>query len=385
MERPVTIRGGTVLTTEGLAETDLRLADGAIAAVGDGVAEVGDLMIDARGLYVLPGIVDLHGDAFERQIMPRPKVTFPFDVALHDTDRQIVANGITTAFLGLTVSWEPGLRSLDAGRGFVAAFEAVRPTLAADTRLHIRWETFALEAESDVKQWLELPSRPVFAFNDHTTGSFRRRTDPVKLKSWAERAGIDDDAYRALLDAAWERRDEVDPAIERLAAAARQQGTAMLSHDDASPDVRAHYRDLGCHVAEFPLTWPTAEAARAVDEHVVLGAPNVVRGGSHIGAMDAADAAEAGVCTVLASDYYYPALLNAAFRLVRDNRLPLQQAWPLISANPAQAAGLDDRGELAPGRRADVVLVEAGDDGPPRVRGTLAGGDIGHLAMARLN
>jgi alpha-D-ribose 1-methylphosphonate 5-triphosphate diphosphatase len=385
--RPIVIRGGQVLTADGLAEADVGIDDGVIAGIASAetAAPDGEQVIDARGLFVLPGIVDIHGDAFERQIMPRPKVTFPLDVALHETDRQIVANGITTAFHGLTVSWEPGLRSLEAGTAFVSALAATRPHLTADTRLHIRWETFALDAVDLVESWLGLDFPPVFAFNDHTTGSFKRRTDPVKLRSWAERSGVTEAEYRDLLDEVWARHDDVSPAIERLAAAARQRGVAMLSHDDASPDVRAGFRDIGCHVAEFPLTWETAETARAADEHVVLGAPNVVRGGSHIGAVVAADAAEAGVCTVLASDYYYPALLVAAFRLVAEGRLPLERAWPLVSANPAQAAGLVDRGEISPGKRADVIVVEARDGHPPRVRASVIDGKLAYLSETRLN
>jgi len=373
------IAGGEVLGPDGVDLADLRLAEGRIAAVADALPPLPDeKVLDASGLLVLPGIVDIHGDAFERQIMPRPEVHFPLDVALLDTDRQLAANGITTAFHGLTLSWEPGLRSLENGAAVVAALEATREQLTVDHRLHIRWETFALDAEAQVHSWLTAKVPPLFAFNDHTTGSVRKRTDPVKMRSWAQRCGLSEADYRGLLDAVWARRTEVEPAIERIAAAARRRGVTMLSHDDTSPEVRARYRALGCSVAEFPLTWETAAAARAAGEHVVLGAPNVVRGGSHIGAVNAAEAAEAGRCTVLASDYYYPAPLSAAFRLAADGRLDLAQAWPLVSRNPAQAAGLDDRGELSEGRRADVVLVRAGA-GAPRVVATISDGRLVHL------
>jgi len=387
-QSPVVLRGGRVLTEEGLVDGDVRIEDGIIANVSSSGSDrtgAGDIKIEADGAYVLPGIVDIHGDAFERQVMPRPKVTFPLDIALHDSDRQMVANGITTAFHGLTVSWEPGLRSLEAGQAFVAALDDVRPQLRADTRLHIRWETFALDAVETVEAWLDHPVAPVFAFNDHTTGSFKRRTDQTKLRSWAERAGIGDDEYRARLDRVWQRQEDVGPAIARLAAAATARNVAMLSHDDASPEMRLAYRQLGCRVAEFPLTWETAEAARANDEHVVFGAPNVVRGGSHIGAVVAADAAEAGVCTVLASDYYYPAPLVAAFRLVADGRLPLERAWPIVSANPAAAAGLPDRGRIQTGLRGDIIVVDAKPNQPPCLRASVIGGQLAFMADRRLH
>jgi len=380
MLKPMLIAGGEVLGPDGLAQVDLRLEDGRIAALSDGLrAQPGETVLDARGLLVLPGIVDIHGDAFERQIMPRPKVHFPLDVALAETDRQLAVNGITTAFHGITLSWEPGLRSLENSAAVVRALDDLRDELSVEHRLHIRWETFALDAEAQAGEWLALPVAPLFAFNDHTTASFHKRTDVVKVRSWAERAGVDETEYRAMLDQVWARRDEVEPAIERLAARARECGVAMLSHDDTGPQMRARFRALGCGVAEFPLTWETAEAARAAGEHVVFGAPNVVRGGSHIGAVNAADAVERGVCTVLASDYYYPAPLVAVFRLVGERGLPLAQVWPLISGNAARAAGLADRGALTEGQRADVVLVRANGDGRPRVAATVANGRIAHL------
>ncbi len=141
------IEGGRALLGERFIETSLRIAGREIVAVGtdDGHGSPG---IDAGGLLVLPGIVDLHGDAFERQMMPRPGVDFPIDVALIDSDRQAISNGITTVFHATTWSWEPGLRSADNARQLLEAIEQLRPQLAADTRFHLRHETYNLDAES---------------------------------------------------------------------------------------------------------------------------------------------------------------------------------------------------------------------------------------------
>ena len=147
------IEGGRALLGEDILETSLQVADGIITAVNSshGHSRLG---IDASGLKVLPGIVDLHGDAFERQMMPRPGVDFPVDVALVDSDRQAVANGITTVFHATTWSWEPGLRSADNARDLLEAIEELRPQLAADTRFHLRHETYNLDAEAEIIQWL---------------------------------------------------------------------------------------------------------------------------------------------------------------------------------------------------------------------------------------
>jgi alpha-D-ribose 1-methylphosphonate 5-triphosphate diphosphatase len=154
----------------------------------------------------------------------------------------------------------------------------------------------------------------------------------------------------------------------------------MLSHDDPDPETRLAYRAMGCHVAEFPETEETARVAREAGEAVVMGAPNVVRGGSHNGSICAAEMIGQGLCDVLASDYYYPAQLMAAFRLVRDRPLDLAEAWALISGNAARAVGLDDRGVIADGKRADLVLIDDRNEELPKVSATLVAGRLAYLS-----
>src|SRR6185437_14947585 len=140
----------------------------------------------------------------------------------------------------------------------------------------------------------------------------------------------------------------------------------MLSHDDNSPEMRRSFRARGVRIAEFPINEETAREAAAGGDAIVFGAPNVVRGGSHTGWTKASDMIAKGLCSVLASDYYYPAPLLATFRLAHDRVLPLGKAWDLISAAPAEAAGLADRGKLARGRRDGVASAHRrGDCGRP--------------------
>jgi alpha-D-ribose 1-methylphosphonate 5-triphosphate diphosphatase len=329
---------------------------------------------------VLPGIIDLHGDAFERQMMPRPGVDFPIDVALIDSDRQAIANGITTVFHGTTWSWEPGLRSGDNARKLLDAIEALRPQLAADTRFHLRHETYNLDAEAEIIQWLDDGRIDLFAFNDHS------QIKPAKRGRAAERAGLSIEAFNELLDRVLARGHEVPASIGRLAAAARSADIRMLSHDDSSPAMRQGFRAQGVNIAEFPINEETAHEAAAAGDFIVFGAPNVVRGGSHTGWTKASDMIAKGLCSILASDYYYPAQLLAAFRLVADRVLPLPAAWNLISAAPARAAGLADRGTIAAGHRADLILVD--DETPlrPRIVAVISAGRLVHLTDAsRLN
>ncbi|MCK0208911.1 alpha-D-ribose 1-methylphosphonate 5-triphosphate diphosphatase [Starkeya koreensis] len=372
------IENGRTLTERGWSEASLHVAGEALAEDDAGAPR----RIDASGLLVLPGMVDVHGDAFERHLMPRPGVRFDTTLALRDTDRQLVANGITTAFHGVTVSWEPGLRSVEAARAFVAALMARRGSLSCDTRLHLRWETFALDAAAEVAEWLKLSPAPILALNDHTTGSVLKGTIARKIGQMAERAGIGREDYMALLDRVWGRRDDVPAAIAALARAARDNGNVLLAHDESSPQEREHFRALGAVASEFPMTQETAEAARLAGEDIILGAPNVVRGGSHNGALDAAQAIREGRCTVLTSDYHYPSPLYAAFKLAAGDMEALATYWPLVSRNPARVARLSDRGTLAPGRRADLLLVDASDMAHPEVVATMVAGRIVYARRA---
>lgn len=371
-----TIRGGRALAGSELTAAEIHVVNGRIASTPSRSTRV----IDADGLLVLPGIVDIHGDGFERQIMPRPGVRFDTTLALRDTDRQLVANGITTAFHGATISWEPGLRSVEAAVELISTLMRIRPGLLCDTRLHLRWEIFALDQLPTVMQWLSLDPRPIVALNDHTTGTVMKGTIARKIGQMASRSGLSHDAYMALLDSVWARRDDVPAAVEELAMAAKSSGNVLLAHDEASPKERLKFRQLGAVTSEFPLNRETAEAARAAGEHVILGAPNVVRGGSHNGALDATEAVRIGTCTVLTSDYHYPSPLYAAFKLAKPDLGDLADTWALVSANAAEATGLADRGGLRPGLRADLILVDASDRSHPQVLATMVGGRMVYTA-----
>ncbi len=368
------IQGGRVLSGDRLSDGSVHLEDGRIVAPRGERAPDGARLYDAEGCLVLPGIVDIHGDAFERQILPRPKVHFPLEIALRETDRQLVANGVTTAFYGVTVSWEPGLRSLATAHNVVDALTRLRPLLSCDTRLHIRWETFALEAIDAVARWLETAPKPILAFNDHTSSTIEKPPTDRKLEATVERAGISLDDYVALLAAIWRRRGDVPAAIDHLAHRARAAGCILLAHDEKSVEERECFRALGARSSEFPMNRETARAARIAGEHTVFGAPNIVRGGSHDGRMDATQAVSDGLCTVLTSDYYYPAPLLAAFKLTQDGRADFAAAWRLVAANAAEAAGLPDRGVIEPGRRGDLIIVDDSEPSAPRVRATFVAG-----------
>ena len=376
----VAIKGGRVALGDGrLVEADLAIVDGQIQSVG-AAGFSADTMLNATGMLVLPGMVDLHGDAFGRQIMPRAGVSFPLDIALMDTDRQMVANGITTAYHGVTLSWEPGLRSRDVVIGLLEAMEAGAHRFGCDTRFHLRFETYNLDVVDEVAGWLEEGRVDLLAFNDHMPSIARKIASGQILTRYIERTGLSQDGYIALVRGLLDRKDDVTHAIRRLAGVAKDAGIPMASHDDETAEMRRDYHDLGCSIAEFPLTAEAAEESARLKDMIVLGAPNVVRGGSHLGPQGISAATEIaeGRGDILCSDYYYPALVQAPFILAEksspDFAGDIAAAWRLVSTNPARAAQLHDRGEIAAGQRADLVIVRKPQQGPAEVAATLVAG-----------
>jgi alpha-D-ribose 1-methylphosphonate 5-triphosphate diphosphatase len=207
----------------------------------------------------------------------------------------------------------------------------------------------------------------VLAFNDHTTSGIAGERKTSKYESSAEKAMISVEDYLNLLRNMAVRTPDVAKVTAHLAAQAKAHNIIMLSHDDSSAEMRNSYRKLGVSIAEFPMNWETAEAAAEKGDFIVLGAPNVVRGGSHNGAISAEEAIKRGLCNILASDYFYPALLQSALTLARNGTLELPAAWALISSNPAEALSLSDRGTLGQGKRADLIVLPQGASRPSLV------------------
>ncbi|CAM4360265.1 alpha-D-ribose 1-methylphosphonate 5-triphosphate diphosphatase [Bordetella muralis] len=373
------ISGQRLLTPAGLARGRLTFHDGRIADTS-GSPATGASWLDAGNLLVLPGIIDLHGDAFERAIMPRPGVTFPYDAALHDVDRQLLANGITTEFHGVTLSWEGGLRGETYAERMFESLERMQAAMGARHHVHLRFETHHIGGVEIAQQWIRAGLVQFLALNDHLPGMARRLGDDRKLLQYADRAECDLDTFQARIRQALSCANEVADAMRDLTQCARSAGLSVASHDDPDPTTRRYYHQLGCRVAEFPLTTDVARLARDLGDATVFGAPNVVRGRSHTNAPNATEMIRAGLCDILTSDYYYPAPLTAALRLVEQNILPLEKAWDLVSANPARAAGLTDRGSLAAGQAADAIIVDDSVPGLPRVCAAIVGGVLRYAA-----
>ncbi len=329
---------------------------------------------DADGALVLPGIVDVHGDAFERSLMPRSGVFADVALALVDNDAQLLTSGITTSYLSATDSWEPGLRSRSTLRRLVEAMN--RRIGGPDVRLHVRHERCNTNRLDELLDWIADGTVSMLSYNDHTPGGIAH-IDAKVGHGQVRRSGVAEAELQSLLDAAVVQRAGGLEQERRLAAAARRVGCVTASHDSSSIDDLRRDVELGVSIAEFPMTVDLAREYRERGFAVLLGAPNLVRGSSHLGNLSALGAFEAGLDPILCSDYHYPSLLQAPFALADSGIVGFAEAWAAVSKGPARAAGLHDRGELGPGTRADIVVVRPPEDGrPARVTAAFVAGRL---------
>ncbi|EEX16383.1 amidohydrolase [Citreicella sp. SE45] len=334
--------------------------------------------VDMSGYLILPGIIDLHGDAFERHIAPRPSAPFPIEAGLRSTDREAASHGITTAWLAQCWSWEGGMRGPDFAEAVMAAMETYRPRALTDLRVQIRCETHMPETRERLIAAVKRYGVDYVVFNNHLPETLEAaETAPHKVTQWAERGGRSPVDFLAVLQAARARAREVPRHLCALAEAFDALEIRYGSHDDPDGETREYYRIIGARIAEFPTTAAAAKLAKACNDPVLMGAPNVVRGGSQSGNVSALHLVSRGLCDALVSDYHYPCLAQAAWVLVDRGIRDLPRAWELISKAPAEIMGLADRGTLDRGKRADFVVV---NETTREIEATVCGGRLSYLA-----
>ncbi|PVA09913.1 alpha-D-ribose 1-methylphosphonate 5-triphosphate diphosphatase [Pelagivirga sediminicola] len=373
MSLALEFRGADVLHPGGLSRAPLSIAGGRIAA-GGGRA------VDMSGFTILPGIIDAHGDGFERHLAPRRGAMKDIGAGLIAAEAELAANGVTTAILAQFYSWEGGMRGPDFARSVLDGLAQTRPEVVTDLRVQLRFEISMLDDYDAVRALIAAHDIGYVVFNDHLPHeALEAGKRPPRLTGQALRIGRNPERHLEAMQALHAGMDRVPEALARLTADLAAAGIAMGSHDDRSAAMRAGWRAMGVTIAEFPETMDAAEAALAGGDSVVMGAPNIVRGGSHNGNASAVDLAAIGCVHALASDYHYPSMRRAAFLLSDAGICNLAGAWHLVSKGPAQLLGLADRGDLGAGKRADLVIL---DSASRRVAATLAGGRISYMAGA---
>ena len=369
--------------TNGCFVLEDRVIDGTLKVRGDIVLEVDESRCrlrsaeDLAGDTVIPGLVELHTDNFERHLSPRPGVRWPSRAALMTHDAQLAASGITTVLDAVAVGAAvDGSERPEILTDAIKAIHTAREDggLRADHYLHVRCEVSDVEL---ARLWPLVRDDSLIrlvSLMDHTPGQRQFTSEAAFRTYYRVKHRLSEAEIDALIERSREGQARHAPAFRReIAEHCRSHAIALASHDDAT---EAHVEEaaaIGCTIAEFPTTMAAAEAARACGLATILGAPNLVRGGSHSGNVAASELAAAGLLDMLASDYVPISLLHGAFLLHTQCETPLEAAMRAVSLAPAQAAGLYDRGSLAPGMRADFVRV-ATRHGVPVPRETWCGG-----------
>ncbi len=363
--------GADVLRTDGLERGGaIGLADGVLQDVREARE------IDLSGYRILPGIIDLHGDGFERHVAPRRGAMKQMAEGIRATEAELAANGITTGVLAQFYSWEGGLRGPEFAAEVFAGIAEVRAHLVTDLIPQLRFEIHLLDAYADLPEQISKWGVPYVVFNDHLPHDrLAEGKKPPRLTGQALKAGRNPEKHFEMLLDLYARKEDVPAALDALCKILNDKGVRIGSHDDHTANDRANWRERGARISEFPETAEAAEAARAAGDHIILGSPNVVRGGSHKGNASALDLITMGLCDALASDYHYPSPRRAALMLEKSGLLPLERAWGLVSSGPARVLGLRDRGTLEVNKRADLVILDAQD----QVAATLSGGCVSYM------
>lgn len=368
---PLRLTGATILRDGQMQARSLSLAEGKIIR--------GPLpAVDLSGYLILPGIVDLHGDGFERHITPRPSAPFPIPTGLASFDREASAHGVTTAYMAQSWSWEGAQRSPDAAERLLAALDLVRASALTDLRVQLRAETHLVDQTDRLIAAVERHRVDFVVFNDHLNEGIQMAdADPGRFDHWARRIGRRPEELLAAIRQAQAATPQVPRSLCRMADAFDRLGVTFGSHDDPDVAARERFRMIGATIAEFPLTLAVAAAAQGMSSPVLMGAPNVVRGGSQAGNASALDMIADGYCDALVSDYHLPALAMAAWALVDRGMMDLPKAWAMISSRPADMLRLHDRGRLDPGKRADLVIM---NETTRVIEATISGGRLAFLS-----
>ena len=355
----------TLVLRERLVEHgSIRIEEGLIAELAERPVPGG---IACGGLELFPGFIDLHGDMIEQEIEPRVRVDFPMEVALAHLDARLAAAGVTTAYAAVSFSRgakEGERRSFEHTTRTIRALDALRGHCRVDHRIHARFDITFEHALDALAGLLEDGAVDLVSLMDHTPGQGQYRDVERHVELVAAQRGVSRARAQTIVTdriAANARPPEVLLGnLHAVASLCRRHGVALASHDDDTADKARLMADLGARVSEFPVTVEAAEAAVGCGMMTAMGAPNAMRGQSYSGNLSARDAHARGLLHILAADYHPGAILPAVRALARTDPDGLAGAARLVTAHPADALGLDDRGELAPGRRADLALVAPG-------------------------
>lgn len=360
------LKNARIVLADAVIDGAVVFRDGVITDIAEGFTKAGD---DMEGDFITPGLIELHTDHLEGHYAPRPKVRWNPIAAVQAHDAQIAASGITTVFDALRVGLDADAdNGVDDMRKLAAAIKEAKRSdrLRADHFLHLRCEVSAPDCLDAFSHFDDEKLVRLASLMDHAPGQ-RQFVDIETYKTYYMRKlKVNEEEFRLYCEKRM-AQSTANSASNRQAIAetCATRGIVLASHDDATI---AHVDEAilqGIRVAEFPTTFAAAAASKKAGMSVLMGAPNVVRGGSHSGNVSARELAEAGHLDIISSDYIPFSMMQSAFFLAEvSDTISLPQAIKMVSTNAARAVGFDDRGEIALGKRADAVRVAVADHVP---------------------
>ena len=362
-------RNARIVLADEVVSGSVAICDGSIAGIDAGPSAIGE---DMEGDLLMPGLIELHTDHLESHYAPRPGVRWHLTSAVQSHDAQIATSGITTVFdcLRMGSDGEVGFDP-DEMRMLADAIEAAQQAgrLRVDHFLHLRCEVSAPDVLDHFRLFEGDQRVRLVSLMDHAPGQRQFQTMEQYTLYYKTKRGLTDEAFARYVEERQAQSARYSTVHRQaIARVCNRHGVTLASHDDATLGHVAEAVDQGVRVAEFPTSVEAARASHEAGLKVLMGAPNVVRGGSHSGNIAARDLADQGLLDVLSSDYVPFSLLHAVFALSQgEYGMGLPQAVALVTAKPADAVKLDDRGRIAPGLRADLVRVRSAD-GAPQVR-----------------
>jgi len=362
------ITNGQVVTeTEILNNSEVLIDGGNIVGIyASGTTKVTqlDTVINAEEGLIAPGFVDIHSDYIENMASPRPTSVLDFDISIRETEKILINQGITTMFHSLSFIGEDefSVKPIRSPENVKALLEKIAQTHnrlhLIRHRFHARLEIDAVDNIEQIKQFILAGKVQLLSFMDHSPGQGQYRNLEIYRKTLKGYKKITDNEIDKVIAARQGSEKMTLAMIQDIAELAHRKNIAIASHDDDTLEKIEFLKQFGATISEFPITIEVAKAAKAAGMLTLVGAPNILLGGSHSGNMSAAQAINEGVVDILCSDYYPAALLHAIFIMHEQYGQDLAKMFRLVTLNPAVAVKMDrEIGSIVLGKKADVLII----------------------------
>jgi alpha-D-ribose 1-methylphosphonate 5-triphosphate diphosphatase len=349
------LRSKNVLIDEKFVPADVVIKGEMIKSVDEYHSH--EVAVDLGELKIAPGIVDLHSDALEKEIEPRHGATFPVELAVTELDKKLSMAGVTTMFHA--IGFEENLkkkRSIEGAKEQIKAiYEANKKHLGVDNFIHARFELSATQAVDAIKDLIDQGFVNLLSLMDHSPGQGQFKTLESFKNYYANYYNLNEEEINEVVE---KKQNRDEDKINELIMYAKAHDLTLLSHDDDCVEKLDGLLDLGVQISEFPLSLDVAKYAVEKGIATGMGAPNIVRGGSQSGNIAAIELVKEEVCQYLCSDYHPTSMLQAIYRMKEDANLSLEKGFKMVTSTPAKYANLHDRGEIATGKRADIIVID---------------------------